>query len=189
MLLFGVRNYDPETGRWLSKDPLLFGGRDTNLYRYCGDDPINAIDPTGTWLLQVAGLVLGAASQAIANYDAYSSGKIGLDTYLGGIAVGAGTGLIASFVPGIIGGAAAGGFLAGVNTGYNVLYAGASEKSWKNAVLFGALGGGLGGALGKLGGMFIRIPAGLFGELGTLQSCGAATGNAIGTLAGWLFDD
>ncbi len=44
---FGYREYDPVTGRWLSKDPLLFGGRDSNLYGYVLQDPVNGIDPTG----------------------------------------------------------------------------------------------------------------------------------------------
>lgn len=41
------RDYDPETGRWLSKDPILFGGGDTNLYGYVMADPVNFIDPLG----------------------------------------------------------------------------------------------------------------------------------------------
>ena len=44
---FGARDYDPEIGRWLQKDPLLFGGGDTNLYAYVGGDPINYVDPAG----------------------------------------------------------------------------------------------------------------------------------------------
>lgn len=44
---FGVRDYDPEVGRWLSKDPILFKGGDTNLYGYVMNDPINRTDPTG----------------------------------------------------------------------------------------------------------------------------------------------
>jgi RHS repeat-associated protein len=48
LVRFGARDYDPETGRWTSKDPLLFGGGDTGLYTYVADDPINATDPDGT---------------------------------------------------------------------------------------------------------------------------------------------
>ena len=41
------RDYDAEVGRWISKDPILFSGGDTNLYGYTFSDPINFIDPTG----------------------------------------------------------------------------------------------------------------------------------------------
>lgn len=41
------RHYDPETGRWLSKDPIRFNGKDSNLYGYVMLDPVNNIDPTG----------------------------------------------------------------------------------------------------------------------------------------------
>ncbi|MDR0203492.1 MAG: hypothetical protein LBJ40_15190 [Delftia acidovorans] len=44
---FGVRDYDAETGRWTAKDPILFGGGDTNLYGYVLQDPANFIDPDG----------------------------------------------------------------------------------------------------------------------------------------------
>jgi RHS repeat-associated protein len=44
---FGVREYDPETGRWTSKDPLDFRGGDPNLYGYVQGDPVNAFDPSG----------------------------------------------------------------------------------------------------------------------------------------------
>lgn len=47
LVRFGARDYDPLTGRWLSKDPILFEGGDTNLYGYVLQDPINKIDPTG----------------------------------------------------------------------------------------------------------------------------------------------
>ena len=42
-----ARHYDPETGRWTSKDPLLFGGGDSNLYGYVLQDPVNFVDPNG----------------------------------------------------------------------------------------------------------------------------------------------
>lgn len=44
---FGARDYDAETGRWTAKDPILFGGGDTNLYGYVLNDPVNFNDPGG----------------------------------------------------------------------------------------------------------------------------------------------
>ncbi len=44
---FGARDYDAETGRWTSKDPIRFAGGDTNLYGYVLVDPVNGIDPEG----------------------------------------------------------------------------------------------------------------------------------------------
>lgn len=44
---FGARDYDPETGRWISKDPILFAGGDTNLFGYVANDPVNWVDPSG----------------------------------------------------------------------------------------------------------------------------------------------
>jgi len=44
---FGAREYDPSTGRWTTKDPILFGGRQANLYGYVANDPVNWVDPSG----------------------------------------------------------------------------------------------------------------------------------------------
>jgi len=44
---FGARDYDPGVGRWTAKDPVGFGGGDSNHYIYVGDNPINSADPTG----------------------------------------------------------------------------------------------------------------------------------------------
>jgi RHS repeat-associated protein len=41
------RWYDPVAQRFLTQDPLGFGGGDTNLFRYAGNDPINNDDPSG----------------------------------------------------------------------------------------------------------------------------------------------
>ncbi len=45
---FGARDYDASIGRWVSKDPILFEGRQANLYVYVGNDPINWADPLGS---------------------------------------------------------------------------------------------------------------------------------------------
>ena len=44
---FGARDYDPQTGRWLAKDPIGFDSRGLNFYEYAFGDPINLTDPSG----------------------------------------------------------------------------------------------------------------------------------------------
>jgi RHS repeat-associated protein len=51
LVRFGVRDYNAATGRWTAKDPILFGGGDTNLYGYAVDDPVNRTDTSGLFSL------------------------------------------------------------------------------------------------------------------------------------------
>ncbi len=44
---YRARYYDPATGRFISKDPIGFAAGDANLYRYVGNGPTNATDPSG----------------------------------------------------------------------------------------------------------------------------------------------
>ena len=53
LLRFGARDYDPETGRWTSKDPVGFGSGETNFYVYAQNDPVNRTDTMG---LQSSGI-------------------------------------------------------------------------------------------------------------------------------------
>jgi RHS repeat-associated protein len=47
LVRFGARDYDPQTGRWASKDPIQFLGGDSNLYGYVLNDPLNWLDIKG----------------------------------------------------------------------------------------------------------------------------------------------
>ena len=46
LILCTHRYYDPSTGRWLTRDPMGYGGG-VNLYGYVGNDPTNNSDPSG----------------------------------------------------------------------------------------------------------------------------------------------
>ena len=67
LVRFGARDYDAETGRWTSKDPVGLSGGSSNLYAYAFEDPINEVDPSGlqatagTWILGVNDSNLGAS--------------------------------------------------------------------------------------------------------------------------------
>ena len=90
---FGARDYDASVGRWLSKDPILFEGQDTNLYGYVMQDPINWIDPTGEVLFApiIGGALVGGgfdlASQLLQNGGNLSGvdwGSVGQSAAIGG---------------------------------------------------------------------------------------------------------
>jgi RHS repeat-associated protein len=59
---FGVRDYDPLQGRWVSRDAAFFQGRQTNMYVYADNDPVNKAD--------LGGLVSGGMSA----YDGLGGG-------------------------------------------------------------------------------------------------------------------
>lgn len=46
LINFGKRHYDPQSGRWISPDPLFFYDS-PNLYAYVKNDPLNHFDPNG----------------------------------------------------------------------------------------------------------------------------------------------
>jgi RHS repeat-associated protein len=44
---YRARAYHPGLGRFMSQDPIGFAAGDLNLFRYCGNDPVNMVDPSG----------------------------------------------------------------------------------------------------------------------------------------------
>jgi len=73
LVRFGMRDYDPELGRWTTKDTVRFDGDGTNLYGYALNDPVNSIDLLGLWsrkahnaIIDEFGKRVGLSPQAIA---------------------------------------------------------------------------------------------------------------------------
>lgn len=54
-LYFSFRDYDPEIGRWTSRDPSLYSGNQANLYQYVLNDPVNFMDPLGLFCIGGSG--------------------------------------------------------------------------------------------------------------------------------------
>lgn len=44
---YRARIYDPYLGRFWQPDPIGHSGDESNIYRYCGNDPVNHTDPSG----------------------------------------------------------------------------------------------------------------------------------------------
>jgi len=55
---FGAREYDPEVGRWTTKDPTDLGGG-FNLYGYAFNDPITYVDVNGSHPVVAIGVAVG----------------------------------------------------------------------------------------------------------------------------------
>lgn len=106
LLRFGARDYDPRVGRWTSPDPLGLAGGAINPYVYAGGDPVNFIDPHGTFVLNAAGAAVGAAVGALM---AAATGEPIVAGLLGGALAGAfpGGGVMANLAVGAVSGVAA----------------------------------------------------------------------------------
>lgn len=157
------RYYDPEIGRFISPDSVDYLDPTTinglNLYAYCGNDPVNRVDPTGHfWASLFVGILIGAAigfgTTAYADYKndgVWFNGKwqdyafeIGLGALTGAIGGGVGslfktTNFIAGFALSTILGA---GSQIASDYHYGDL---SSESQWYDVCLSGIKGAALGG--------------------------------------------
>jgi RHS repeat-associated protein len=61
ILNFRNRDYSPTLGRWLEQDPIGYQAKDTNLYRFVYNSPVNHTDPNGEiprLLLLASGIII-----------------------------------------------------------------------------------------------------------------------------------
>jgi RHS repeat-associated protein len=108
LFYYRARYYNPTLGRFISEDPIEFGGADSNLYAYAFNDPINTTDPTGEIAPWLAACVGGAAFDAgwqLGSNLMSGRGKNAWDGVAGAAALGCATGL-AGFGAGKVLGAA-----------------------------------------------------------------------------------
>jgi RHS repeat-associated protein len=62
LIRFGFRDYEPATGRWVSRDPIFYDSGQANLYQYVINNPINRKDPTGLIWVTVDHNYLGVSN-------------------------------------------------------------------------------------------------------------------------------
>ncbi len=55
LVRFGMRDYDPASGRWTSRDPLLADSGEGNFYVYAMNDPVTRRDPSGLFCVTAYG--------------------------------------------------------------------------------------------------------------------------------------
>ena len=155
-----TRYYDPELGRFISQDSIEYADYESvnglNLYAYCGNDPVNNIDPMGTWSWKKFWKRFGIIVGAVVAVAAVTAAVV-LTAGAAAVALGAS----AAVTAGIMAGAAVGGIAAGtysivsqsVNSGIDNLNIGTVALTTFGGSTIGAVVGGAmalsGGAAGS----------------------------------------
>ncbi|HVC95125.1 MAG TPA: RHS repeat-associated core domain-containing protein [Pirellulales bacterium] len=153
------RWYDPSVGRWISEDPLGFGGGDTNLSRYVRNDATNATDPMGLFGVDLGGGLagMGGAGQGGGFLDGIQNALAGAAGSVVGTVVGFTTGNPAA---GDAAGAAVGAALgAGPQGGAGQGGGGGGNIDAGDGVVLGAAAGAAGAGGGPGGGGFPFDPS------------------------------
>lgn len=113
LLDYGARMYDPVIGRWTTQDPAM---QFTNPYIFCGNNPVQYIDPDGEWIL---GALLGGIFNLTMDL---LSGNLNKDSkwyeWAASFGIGAATGVLGFYASTSLASFGAGGFLNGLGTGF-----------------------------------------------------------------------
>lgn len=135
-----TRYYDPEVGRFLNMDDVSYADPEQfhglNLYAYCGNDPVNRIDPNGnSWWSDFWNSTVGSIVKIIAG--------VGVIVALG----------VASVLTGgaILTGAFIGAAVGGLSSSIIGLTTGQSLSEFSDGFLSGVVIGGVSGAIGGIG--------------------------------------
>jgi len=158
LVRFGYRDYDPDTGRWTAKDPILFTGGDTDLYGYVLNDPVNLVDPSGE--IGVAGAVIGIVAGA---YGGFLSGITSGDMaagIIGGVAGAAAGAIVGAFMP--------------------------QASNIVGGMVGGAVSGFFGGAVGGATAKALSDPCASAGDIGRRAAKGAGIGALTGYMGGGM---
>ena len=192
------RYYNPEWGRWISPDSIEYldpkSINGLNLYCYCGNDPVNNVDPSGHAFISALLIGMGIAALiggTTAGVSAYKNGERGLDLFAdiaGGAIFGAAIGATIA-LGGAAGLAATGATVAGfsLTTGaalgisigattiagmikYSLDCVDSNENNWNfGGFLLSGLEGATQGA-STFGLAFLGGKAGLFNKLGNFST-------------------
>ena len=134
MYHYRARFYDPQLGRFISQDPLSFAAGDSNLYRYVGNDPLNAIDPYGLAATEgstlqrfVAGTVAGVVSGIVCRgaHAFYEGHRLDDAEFWAAVGTGALEGVVFG---GFVGGVVSAGLSFGFAKVAGIMSAAASQK-------------------------------------------------------------
>ncbi|MBT6177156.1 MAG: hypothetical protein HOI23_07895 [Deltaproteobacteria bacterium] len=73
LVRMGYRDYDPELGRWTATDPILFAGKQANLYVYAANNPVSLVDPMGLICIEASAYeFVGGGAKVCWNDDGWS---------------------------------------------------------------------------------------------------------------------
>ena len=169
LVRFGARDYDPQSGRWTAKDPMLFRGG-SNLYRYAHADPVNLIDPEGKVPVPVITGIIGSAAGAIGSVamQLWTNRSAGFGALAcidwGDVGIAAGTGFLAGFAAPFT----ATTWLGAIGTSAlanEVQYVATEVSNGRSPEVEGALWAvGTGAVAGGVGGKFSPVSAGYNAE-------------------------